>query len=193
MAHPRFAIRGLLAGLAALGVVAAHAAAYFVAEPDPNLRAALLHITGHAGWSLVLALAVGALTLGLSGFVVSTVRHRDAAKPVGFRSAALRLCILQVVGFIGLEAGERALSGHGIGHLLHEPVVLIGLATQIAVALLGALLLVGFARSVLALVRRCAQPVRRTTLQSFPVLQILGPRFEVGTGSGTLRGPPLTR
>ena len=193
MARSRWGIRGLLAGLAALGVVAAHAIAYAVAVPDPSIRAAVLHATGHGGWSFLLAFAAGALLLGLTGFLVAALRNPSRPTPVTFRFGALRLGVFQTLGFLSLESIERVLSGHGIEHFLREPVVWIGVVIQLAVALLGALLLVGLGKVVAFFTKPKAEPRLRARTTLWPHLEILGPRFDVATGSGTLRGPPVAR
>jgi hypothetical protein len=109
-----------------------------------------------------------------------------------FTFSASRLMALQVGGFILLEVTERTFLGSG-AHSIVEPVVLVGLALQVVVALVSALLLCLLTKTLHAL-------LSGTSLTSVKAAQILPlfastrwfqPSLAPGTGAGTLRGPPL--
>ncbi len=193
MMRASFRMRLLLGGLAAAGVVASHVAAYAVAVPDAHDRAALLHETGHSNWWIAVAVALGLLVAGVASFALSLFSRAGADSTLRYRSVAARLCALQVVGFIALESAERALSGGGIIDIATEPAVLLGTVVQVAIALLGAALLLVFRRVVVALVRWLSLPEEgRTPRQFAPIIRDLPPRPALLAGIHPLRGPPAT-
>jgi hypothetical protein len=183
-----------LGGLAAFGIVAAHCLAYILMAPDPDDRALLMDATGHHFWGLVFALALGAGVAGLSGLLVrffhlSTTEH---PKVNLFGFAASRLAGLQVGGFVLLEATERIFMGNG-AHEIVEPVVLVGLALQVAVALVSALILCLLTKTLHALLSGTSLTSAKAAriLPHFSPTRWLQPSLAPGTGAGTLRGPPL--
>jgi hypothetical protein len=186
--------RLIVAGLAATGVVVAHAFAYFVTDSHPHSRMELLLSTGHESFGVVVAAALGALAAGFVRFVsqFGTSNHSRNGVDRIYKRDALRLSILQLVGFTALEAAERQLAGLSPVGILAEPAFLIGLITQIIVALLGAALLVLLAKACERLFsRRGLSPIGAATLHIEPHLDSVLSRFKTATGSGTLRGPPV--
>lgn len=188
-----------LGGLASAGVAFSHFLAFLVAKPDHADRSTLLAETGHSYWPYFIALALGALVAGLVGFAAERVWGRPPGDRPGLRRmygfTATRLVLLQVLGFLYLEAGER-LAVHGsFASLFDEPVVLIGLVVQVVVALAAAALLILFARAVdglRALLRPLARPPKEVVLPrgalSFP-----RPALRLAVGGRTVRGPPTLR
>ncbi len=182
-----------LGALAAAGVGLTHVLAYFLTAPDPEARRELLEQTAHGYWSYASAIGLGVLVAGLSGFVISRVRQR-AEQPHGARALyffiATRLMVLQGLGFLLLEASERAVAG-GLGDLLAEPVVLLGLAIQAVVAAIGALLLLLLARVVEALIQGAPTLFARPASRIFaPVLSFARPHTYAGVGGAAPRAPP---
>lgn len=182
-----------LGGLAAGGVAVAHVLAFLLVAPDPARRAAVLESTGHGAWPLVVSVATGALVAGLAGFAVG--RSRDAAAPPRslFGGILVRLAVLQVVGFVLLEAVERLAQNDlsRIPGLLAEPVVLIGVAMAAVTAALGAMLLVlvaGLIDRILVLLRVLPRAPKVLVVVG---LADLPPRPRIALGSVSLRGPPL--
>jgi hypothetical protein len=150
----RLPTRLWLGGLAAGGAALAHVLAFVGAAPDPLRRGRLLEETGHAAWPAIVSVALAALVVALVRFAVGRIRQDDRLRPGAlWRLTAGRLMALQVLGFVALEAVERLASGHALGQVLGEPVVLIGVALQVVVALGGAALLVLLARVVDRLTR----------------------------------------
>lgn len=183
-----------LGGVAMAGVVLAHVLAYFMAAPHRYGREMLLRSGGHRHWAVVAALALGALVAGLIWFTSQATRP-DRVWSLGARaffvSTARRLVLLQVSGFVLLEASERVLFGAGFGQLLAEPVILIGIVLQVVSALGAAGLLVVLART---LDRFCcpSSPARFGASQDpRPRVCILPPRFLLAAGGPTFRGPPV--
>src|SRR5256885_83661 len=106
-----------MAGVAFAGVVAGHSIAYVAAIPDASRRGALLAQTGHSYWGTALVAALLAEVLALAA--VATCHFRaglaaPAAEPLPIRlggvQLAIRLSVIQVAAFTGLEVGERLVS-----------------------------------------------------------------------------------
>jgi hypothetical protein len=185
-------VRLLLGGLAASGVLAAHALADLLAQPHHHHSVA---VTSHGNWTLLAAGTLGVTVAGLVRLAVANIWSPRGSVPPSsalFAVAVVRLVPLQVLGCIGLRAMERWAVGDHIGTVLTEPVALIGPLLQLLVALIGAFLLVLFVKAIHLIVGRRAAPrlfARRAPRR--PLSHILPPRFQVASGYGTLRGPPL--
>jgi hypothetical protein len=185
-----------LGGLAAFGIVAAHCIAYILIAPDGDDRALLMDATGHRFWGLVFALALGAGVAGMSGWLVrlmhpSTTRPHQVNKLNLFRFSAPRLMALQVGGFALLEATERIFMGAG-AHAIFEPVVVLGLALQVVVALVSALILCLLTKTLHALLSGSSLTSGKAAriLPRFAPTRWFQPSLAPGTGAGTWRGPP---
>lgn len=192
MAPPiRLRTRLWLGGLAAGGVAIAHAAAFLLAAPNPHERELLLQATGHGAWPLIVTVAMGAAVASLAGFVVSRLRD-DRASPssVRYRATVVRLLLLQVVGYLVLEALERLATAHDLAGFLVEPVILIGVAVQVPVALAGAGLLVVVVRIVDRLVLLRASLLPSAPISPWPVLDAGVLRTRISADPANPRGPP---
>jgi hypothetical protein len=123
------------------GLLAGHGLSYLVAVPDPNHRDLLLERTGHAYLpaagrvSLVLILAAVASLAGRA-----LLSRRPEPTP-SFATLAVRLSAVQVAAFAGQEVLERVLSGAALHGLVGSHILLVGIATQVLVAFVGATLL----------------------------------------------------
>jgi len=182
-----------LGGLAAFGIVAAHCVAYIMMAPEGEERALLMDATGHQFWGVVFALGLGVGVAGVSWLMVNFLHPSTAehSKVNLFAFAAPRLMALQVGGFVLLEATERMFMGGG-AHALLEPVVIVGLVVQIAVALVAAVILSLLTRTLHALLSTSNRPsvgAERTLPR--PTSRWVQPSLAPGTGAGTWRGPPL--
>lgn len=192
----RARMRLWLGGLASAGVALTHFVAFLVANPDHAVRSDVLHETGHHYWPHFAALALGALVAGLVGFVADRVRGTPTRQPSELRRlygfTVTRLALLQGLGFLYLEAGERLAVRGSFAGLLQEPAVVIGLVVQLLVALVAALLLVLFARVVDTLFARLRPRIRPPKV-TVPVSVARVPRSALGFAAGgpSLRGPPL--
>jgi hypothetical protein len=188
----RLPTRLWLGGVAAGGAALSHVLAFMVAAPDPVRRGRLLEETGHAAWPVIVSVALAALVVALARFAVGRI-HRSDRPPAGalWHPTAVRLMVLQTLGFVGLEAVERLASGHALKGVLGEPVVLIGVALQIFVALGAAALLVLLARLVdrLTGLLRTLPRAPRALGQPGAWDGIL-PRPRLVAGPANPRGPP---
>ena len=190
----RLRTRIWLGGLAAGGVVAAHVLAFLIVAPDATRRALLLEESGHGAWPLIVSVAMGALVAGLAGFALGRSREAGCPPKSLFRGVLVRLTLLQVGGFVLLEALER-LARHDVSELLGllgEPVVLIGLVLTAVTAAIGAFLLVLFAGLIDRLVVLLRALPRAPRALAAPGLAEDPPaRLRIVMGSVWLRGPPL--
>ena len=182
-----------LKGLAAFGIVAAHCLAYVLTAPDPAEMSLLMDATGHRYWGLAVGTAMGIV---IGGAVWMYVRGLNSTRAdLGRRSlfvyAAPRLGALQLVGFAVLESFERMLWGAGMAHPLEERVVLAGLALQVVVAIVAALVLSLVAKLATLVARYLKGAIRAPkSLSEFGLGPIFSPRVLQLAGGGRARGPP---
>lgn len=191
----RRALRGLpLAGMAGAGVLVGHWLAYMVALPNDHLRAEVLTGAGHAYWPVAIKAGV---TLVIAGLGALTLRlaagdpEEDQGPTRLFLSLAWRLGVAQLLAFTVLEISERLAVGAPIADLWQHHLIILGLAAQLAVALVGSLLLVAFSRAVVrvlaALRTKLARPVRILNPGPGPAFV----RIAVLARPGGVRAPPF--
>jgi hypothetical protein len=182
-----------MGAVAAVTVVAAHSFAYLLVTPDPHAREELLSATGHARWTLVIALAVGVFVAGLVHFATAKVWAGGDPQhdvPGAYRYAVPRLALLQIGAFMLLEALERAATGHSVSHLLSEPAFILGIVLQGLAAFLSALVLLLIER-VVGILKGTRRMSRRASTPPPPFnSEPLRLRARPGSGATTLRGPP---
>lgn len=123
----------LLAAVA--GVVVAHGLDYLVLFPQAGARADHLQATGHAYWPVAVgaAAATGALAL----MAVAALGARRGAGAVRTDLKMGWLLALQILAFVAMEAGERAVVGLPPTVLLHSAEFWLGLLLQVPVAWLA--------------------------------------------------------
>lgn len=146
-----------LACLSFAGIVAGHLAAYAFVAPDPHDRAGLLESTGHGSWALPVFLAMALLIPA----ILISVSDRLSGRSTGHARSALVLGVLQVGGFVALEALERLGSGGLSIELLSEPAVLAGVLVNLLIAAAAPLLLAAVAVAVCRLVGRNRSSLRQ--------------------------------
>jgi hypothetical protein len=187
---PRLRTRLWLGALAFAGVAFAHGLTYFLVSPDAGERERLLVSTGHGYWPFVMPLALGALVSALAGFVAGRRAARAPPERL-YRRTAFRLAVIQSLGFVLLEAGERIVAHASAESLVSDPFLLIGITVQICLGLASALLLVVVAR-VLQRFSDRPRPIRPAKVtQPRGARRVAAPRLGVASGGATLRGPPL--
>jgi hypothetical protein len=178
-----------LAGPAAAGIIAAHWSAYALTLSSHE-RAHLLEDTGHRFFPYLAAIGLGLLVAALSGWIARCL-DPTAARSTRVLGVAGRLASLQVIGFLGLELGERAFFGHGVSlGVLSEAPVIAGLILQLVFAAFAALLLAAVAKVVDLVVARRGPRRTRKHSPTWVLSQTTRPRMRLATGSWTLRGPP---
>lgn len=132
-----------VAATAAAGVIAGHFLGYRLVFPGIPQRHGILIETGHGYLPLGARIAVMLAVVAAAVSVTSGYRRARARmdRRPGFTGVALRLSLLQVLGFVCLEFLERVAAGVPFHHFL-LPVLAVGLVAQVAVAAIGAGLLV---------------------------------------------------
>ena len=131
--------RRVTAAMALVGVLAGHGLAYLFVDPHDALRAAHLESTGH-GWLGLGASATLVLGVMATGaFVASRLRPGmlDGAL-ASVRHLTLILAVSQVAIFLGIEVVERLFAGAPLTDLVGSPLGSIGVAVQVAVAIVAA-------------------------------------------------------
>jgi hypothetical protein len=185
-----------LAAVAAVSVLVGHWAGYVVAVPDAGVRETVLLDSGHTYWMLAvkLALLLGVVSLAASGFDALRRGLVRAAAPDGWTPARalFALVTIQLGSFTILELSERTLAGEPLAELTHHNVFFWGLAAQLVVAPLGALLLGWLGRAVrriVAIVALVHSAPPRAARVAWPALAEHVPPRD-WRGAFASRGPP---
>lgn len=184
-----------LVGAAFGGVVLGHWMSYLLAIPIAGERNGVLVATGHGYWLTAIKLAVVLAVVSLAAIGIRQARlawDRGTALDHGPGSIALRLTLLQVLGFVALEVTERLAAGAPLSSLAAHQVLVLGVLVQVLIAGSLALLLSLFARAVHAAVRAAHARARSggRARSSFPPIAFAVLRPALLTGSVIPRGPP---
>ena len=177
----------IAAGGGIAGILGAHALGYFAVLPDGAHRHELLLRTGHGYWPHALALGLAALLI--ASLVALGAGFSGAVRPR--RTDAAALALIQVGGYVSLEAVERIGAGPGATRLI-VPLLAVGIALQVVVAMFGAWVLRLLARAgarIASLLRTRTRDRRRSrALRPRPVA-IPGSRVAGAVGG---RAPPFS-
>ncbi len=174
------------------GLLLGHALSYLLAVPDPYHRDLVLRSTGHAYLPTLGEVALLLLLAGMAAVVVRSWSGRRPAQGERYASLAGLLVGVQVTAFVGQELMERLVSRSPLGELMHDHILLIGVAVQILLALAGAAVLRWLVRAsdrLADIVARPAVPPRAATV----LLGTLRPRLSpsrVPAGPRSVRAPP---
>lgn len=167
------------------GTLAGHAIAYAaVSSRDPS---ELLAATGHRYLPVALVLVALVALAGTIVFVAG--RLRDAAE-VSLVAPARWLAVRQVGLFVAVEFAERAISGAPLTAVNARGLLLWGVAAQVVVAALAALILRLLVRAAVALSAR-DKPTTPTDENRLwlPAQRVVLPRPALA-GAGSTRSPP---
>lgn len=169
------------------GLAVGHALVY-VAVPTTHPMTTALVGAGHHPWiipwqavPIALAVAIGVYATGSHATRVSRVVER--------RWIASRLLLLQALGFILLEAAERAMTAD-VTAATAEPVIVLGIVVQAVIAL-GLTAILDLSRAAVA--RRWQSPpaqLRRAGAVVVPVTGLPVALFRPGRGAVGVRAPP---
>jgi hypothetical protein len=135
-------VRGLpLFAFAVAGLLAGHGLSYLLAVPDPHHRDLLLQRTGHAYLPAAGRLALILVIAAVATVIGRALSSRRSDPLESLSGLALRLGILQVAAFVGLEVLERLLSGSPLDAFVGDRLLIVGVAAQLLVAAAGAILM----------------------------------------------------
>jgi len=174
------------------GLVLGHVLAYLIAVPDPHHRAFVLQRTGH---EYLPAMAEAALVLALAGMAAVVIRALAPGPRGGserFSRLAGRLALVQVLAFGGQEVVERIVAGAPLGHLASDHILVIGMAVQVVVALVGALFLRWLAGTSTKLAETISLRAPLPRAEAVPALASAAwsPRTSTFGSIGNVRAPP---
>ena len=180
-----------LAGTAAAGVLAGHFVGYRLVFPGSPQRHAVLVETGHGYFPLAIrVVAMLAVIAGAATLAKGYARARSEGAPLpDHRATALRLALLQVSAFVGLEFVERIVSGVPFHHFL-LPVVIVGAVSQIAIAGVGTALLAALYRAGGAIARLAAPECAAAETPIWAPVRLTDRPGRALNAPVPIRGPP---
>lgn len=183
-----------LVGAAFGGVVLGHWLSYLLAIPTAGERNGVLVASGHGYWLIAVKLAVVSAVVSLAAIGIRQLRlawDRTPAPDHGPRGIALRLALLQVLGFVALELTERLAAGAPLSSLAAHQVLVLGVLVQVLVAGSLALTISLFARAIHAAAGAVARArMDDRALSAFPPAASAVLRPSLLTASAGPRGPP---
>jgi hypothetical protein len=182
--------RLLLAGFAAIGLVATHELAFMLAVPDPHDRVELLARTGHGYWNLAVIACFGLFVWGCISYL-ATHRRSAPQPPMRFLRVWALLATTQVAGFAALETVERLGAQHRLANVLVDPAVVLGAVLALVLAAIVAGLFVAFTEVVDRLLSDARHAPSSSGCTWIPLTSADPARSVPGRGTHTLRGPPL--
>lgn len=187
--------RYAVVAVAATGVLAGHRLTYLADVPDAGPRASLLAGTGHQYLSVAGELVSALLAISIAAVFLGGLMNARTSPTPG-RTLASRLVLLQIGAFVAMEVLERSTAGVGLGHLLDGGILVLGIAINVGVALVGAVVL----WLILRLADRVAATISsgtagsvsaRASLPLMPLAAVQSPRHP-SLGTLLVRGPPST-
>jgi hypothetical protein len=188
--HPHRSVATV--GVAGAGLVLGHWLAYAIGTPHAHARDELLHATGHGYLPYATQVALLAAALGLAAlFLTRLTRREDRGRFVG---DVARLAATQWAALVTMEVGERWISGVSLHELTHGALLAIGLAVQLVMAVVGALVLRATDRAAEAAetLGRSSAPPLPALVTAGPVGSAVAPRRRA-TRSTESRAPPSAR
>jgi hypothetical protein len=176
----------LTTAIAWAGVVFGHLAACVLAYPNDAVRHVHLEAAGHTWVRLAVPSLWAVIPVILLAVAIGVVR--GTARPSG-SGMALRLAAIQVPAFLLIEL---VVQDGGLGQILGDPAVFVGLVLQPVIAVAAAWLLDLFGRAVRFAVARFRTGLRPAAPRSVapPVLGQGPPRWRLLLPVGR-RAPPL--
>jgi F0F1-type ATP synthase membrane subunit c/vacuolar-type H+-ATPase subunit K len=176
-----------LGGLALAGLVGGHALGYAIAIPDAHHRVALIARTGHGylpslSWAAVVC-GLAALVAGIgAGYVGRGSTTGDWRRP------AFRIVSMQAAAFVLIEIIERLASRASLASL-SPSLLLVGVAVQLLVGMVVAVLLTGLRKMGSALRPAPSTLVRAPIDRLVPRARVYV-RRSLGRDANRVRSPP---
>jgi hypothetical protein len=128
-------------GVATVGILAGHWLTYVLDVPHAQTRATELARTGHGYLPIAGQLATVCMAFTLASLFLDRVTRPRAGRAPTTTALVARLAALQTGAFVAMELTERAVAGAGFADLLHGGLLPLGIALQLALAVVGAILL----------------------------------------------------
>jgi hypothetical protein len=183
---------------AVTGVVLGHALAYLASFPQAASRQEILAETGHSYWATAEAMAIVCAVLSAVSTLVRHVRRgtrheRSRSTWQRYMHGTLQLGAIQCAVFVVQELLERLHAGAPLSGLLHDGFIAIGIAMQILVAAVLALILTALALTGEAI----GHALSRSRFPRRSTRRLLGPnsafvRWELAAQTDRTRAPPAT-
>jgi hypothetical protein len=139
---------GATMGIATVGLLVGHWFAYTLASPHTEARRQMLEGSGHSYLGVAFQLAASAAVVGL--LFLALWRTLGRGPRSSWSMDAATLVVVQASLFIGLEFGERIVSGAPFADLVEGPLLAYGLLAQALLAPIGATILWLTERSAVA-------------------------------------------
>lgn len=189
MKHARTRSDVLAACLAGVGLLAGHAVEYGLL--DEPARAHVLRHTAHGWLGVALLPAIvgaGVALLVLGASVIANGRR--ASTPATATQVFVRLAFLQASGFAIIEVLERAASG-SIAHHLSFGFLAAGVAVQVLVAAIVAMVVATAERAIETLTRGATRRPRRSLALPSRARVIVAPPSRIAWAPAAARAPPI--
>jgi hypothetical protein len=138
--------RGIVLGIASGCVVLGHWFTYILVDPSAEARASLLTRTGHAYLGVASQLALDVTLAALALLFLKRFAPNERGAPA-FGALGRRLAGFQVGAFLAMEVGERLASGSPLSELSHGALLPVGIAVQMVLAALGAVVILRLLRT----------------------------------------------
>ncbi|MGH2710202.1 MAG: hypothetical protein ACRDH9_03235 [Actinomycetota bacterium] len=151
----------LTIAIAWIGVVAGHAAAYFLTYPSQGIRHVHLAVTGHSWLGLATASLIAVIPVIVLSVAIRSIRTEATWSGPNL---ALVLAAIQIPSFAVIETMER---GWSVGQALSDPAVFFGLILQPLLAVMAAWVLELLRRTVRAIMTGL-HPLARARPGQFP-------------------------
>ena len=135
--HPRRTVATV--GVAGAGLVLGHWVAYALGTPHAHARDELLDATGHGYLPYATQVALLAGAIGLVALFLARFSRREGRGSFGADAAVL--AAVQSITFVVMEVGERLASGASLHDLAQGNLLALGISVQVAMAVVGALVL----------------------------------------------------
>jgi hypothetical protein len=179
-------------GVATAGILAGHWLTYLLDVPQAQTRASDLARTGHSYLPVVGQLATVCMAFTLASIFLGRVIRPSPGRAPSIAALTARLAALQAGAFVVMELVERAVAGAGFADLLHGGLLPLGVALQLGLAVVGAVLLRAVLRAGdLVAATVLARPERPRPAFLTALLPASPPRARTPvTGGPGVRAPP---
>jgi hypothetical protein len=177
-----------LVPLAAIGVVLGHLLTYAIAIPDARERSGFLARTGHGYFPVFAEYALVVGTITLAAWLIGSLR--PDGRVAGARGVVGVLAPVQVVGFVCLEVGERAIGHASFADLVGRDLI-IGVLVQVLVAAVVAWIVAVVTRAAAhCLAAASGRPPRYATVSVRPPV-VARPASKAVAAMLGARAPPI--